>query len=175
MIDHKANGIFILDKPHLCDELNDPFLYELKADLIEKNEITDSITTHYGIRTMEVDKEKGFILNGKPYPPLHGVSRNQDRIGKGNAISKEDMEEDIQTILDVGANTVHLAHYQHNQYFYDLCDKYGLIVWAEIPYITKHMDNGDENTKSSTNSPISWIQPDLLSWHMFSYWKLIHL
>ena len=48
-------------------------------------------------------------------------------------------------ILSVGANSIRLAHYQHDQYFYDLCDEKGMVVWAEIPYITVHMEGGREN------------------------------
>ena len=144
--DGKAEAEFVIDQPHLWNGLEDPYLYEMKADLYDNGTCTDSIAANYGIRTIVIDAKKGFLLNGREYP-LRGVSRHQDRWAKGNAISREDMEADIQTILEVGANSIRLAHYQHNQYFYDLCDKYGLLIWAEIPYITQHMDNGNENTK----------------------------
>ena len=74
-------------------------------------------------------------MNGHPYP-LRGVSRHQDRKGAGVAITREMMEEDMALILEMGANTIRLAHYQHAQAFYDLCDEKGLVIWAEIPYIT---------------------------------------
>ena len=67
--------------------------------------------------------------------PLRGVSRHQDRLGQGNALTKEQHEEDVAFIREVGANTVRLAHYQHSPYFYDACDRAGLVVWAEIPFI----------------------------------------
>lgn len=92
-----------------------------------------------------MDPEKGFFLNGRSYP-LHGVSRHQDRLGEGNALTKQMHEEDMELILSVGANSIRLAHYQHDQYFYDLCDEKGMVVWAEIPYITVHMESGRENT-----------------------------
>ncbi len=90
---------------------------------------------------------RGFLLNGKEYP-LRGVSRHQDRKDVGTAITKEMMEEDLSLILEMGANTIRLAHYQHAQEFYDLCDEKGIVVWAEIPYITMHMKNGRDNTLS---------------------------
>ena len=96
-------------------------------------------------RKFEFDPQKGFILNGRSYP-LRGVSRHQDRKGAGIALTNEMMEEDISIILEMGANTIRLAHYQHAQYFYDLCDEKGLVIWAEIPYITMHMTNGRANT-----------------------------
>ena len=137
----------IIDNPHLWNGLIDPYLYTCKAELFVDNKLEDSISSRFGCRYFEIDPNKGFILNGKPYP-LHGVSRHQDYYGIGNALSKKHHEQDIDLILEVGANTIRLAHYQHDQYFYDLCDEKGLVVWAEIPFISQYLPNGDENTKS---------------------------
>ncbi len=136
-----------LDNPHLWNGLKDPYLYSLKTYLISEDKVVDECTTRFGIREYCFDSEKGFYLNGSSYP-LHGVSRHQDRLGVGNALSKQMHKEDMDLILDVGANSIRLAHYQHDQYFYDLCDEKGLIVWAEIPYITVHMPKGRDNTIS---------------------------
>ena len=138
---------FEIEKPHLWNGRIDPHLYVLKATIIDEDNIIDNVEINFGIRSFYVDPEKGFFLNGKPYH-LHGVSRHQDRKDKGWAISKADHEEDMKLILEVGATTIRLAHYQHAQYFYDLCDKYGLVIWAEIPYISRHMDDGKENVFS---------------------------
>ena len=138
---------FEIEKPHLWNGRIDPHLYVLKATIIDEENIIDNVEINFGIRSFYVDPEKGFFLNGKPYH-LHGVSRHQDRKDKGWAISKADHEEDMKLILEVGATTIRLAHYQHAQYFYDLCDKYGLVIWAEIPYISRHMDDGKENVFS---------------------------
>src|SRR5699024_7133339 len=104
----------------------------------------DSISVRYGCRTIGFDADKGFLLNGRVYR-LCGAARHQDRQGLGNALTDAEHEEDLALLREMGANTVRLAHYQHAQHFYDLCDEYGLIVWAEIPYITKHMENGRVN------------------------------
>lgn len=137
---------FKLDKPHLWNGRKDPYLYEVKASLIG-TEIIDCIASRFGVRSFEVDPEKGFILNGEIYP-LRGVSRHQDRENKGWAITEKDHKEDIDLIAEVGANTIRLAHYQHDAYFYDLCDEYGFVVWAEIPLISSFMKNGYDNTIS---------------------------
>ena len=136
-----------LDAPHLWNGVKDPYLYTCVVRLMQDGKPVDEVTTKVGIRSFSVDAKKGFFLNGKPYP-LHGVSRHQDRKGLGNAITREMHDEDMALIRELGANTVRLAHYQHDQYFYDLCDRNGLIVWAEIPYISKHMPNGRANTIS---------------------------
>ena len=139
--DGTARAVFTLEHARLWDGLDDPYLYTVTARLVNG----ETETARFGCRKFEIDPQKGFILNGRPYP-LRGVSRHQDRKGAGVAITKEMMEEDMALILEMGANTIRLAHYQHAQAFYDLCDEKGVVIWAEIPYITMHMHNGRANT-----------------------------
>ena len=143
----------------------DPYLYHAVAELIVDGEVVDTVTTDFGCRSFRIDPEKGFLLNGEIYP-LRGVSRHQDRKGCGNAITREMMEEDMRLLLDIGATSVRLAHYQHDQYFYDLCDRCGILVWAEIPYITKHMEGGNENTVSQMRELITQCRnhPSTVCW-----------
>lgn len=152
---------FVIDNPHLWNGLDDPFLYECKAIVDSK----DEVSSHFGIRKYQIDPEKGFILNNREYR-LVGVSKHQDRFEKGYAVSKEDLEEDMSLIRELGVTSLRLAHYQHDQYFYDLCDKYGLIVWAEIPYITAHMSKGNENTISQMRELIiqNYNHPCIVVW-----------
>ena len=150
---------------HLWHGRKDPYLYRVEAKLLQGNKILDNVQTRFGCRTFKIDPENGFILNGEEYP-LRGVSRHQDRLGKGNAISKEDHEEDMDLILEVGATTIRLAHYQHDQYFYDLCDEKGLVVWAEIPYISNHLVNGRENNIIQMKELITqnYNHPSIIVW-----------
>ena len=136
-----------LEHPRLWDGVRDPYLYTCAVRLVLNGEVQDEVRQRFGVRSFSVDPKRGFFLNGRPYP-LHGVSRHQDRKGLGNAITREMHDEDMQLIKELGANTIRLAHYQHDQYFYDLCDEAGMVVWAEIPYISEHMPNGRENTIS---------------------------
>lgn len=145
---------FTISDVHLWNGRKDPHLYTAQVVLKRAGEVVDERSARFGCRTYEIDPEKGFILNGERYP-LHGVSRHQDRPKKGNALSHEDHEEDIALILEMGANTIRLAHYQHDQYFYDLCDEKGLVIWAEIPYISRHMPGGRENTISQMKELIT--------------------
>ena len=132
---------------HLWNGRKDPYLYTLKAELLNGEEVLDTISTRFGCRSYSVDPDRGFILNGEEYP-LRGVARHQDRWGVGNALTRAHHEEDVELICEVGCTTIRLAHYQHDQYFYDLCDEAGLVIWAEIPYISQHMPTGRANTIS---------------------------
>jgi len=139
---------------HLWHGRKDPYLYTAKAELTENGTVLDTVCARFGCRTYKVDPENGFILNGEEYP-LRGVSRHQDRWGIGNALLPEHHKEDIELIYEVGATTIRLAHYQHDQYFYDLCDEYGMVIWAEIPYISQHMPTARENTISQMTELIT--------------------
>lgn len=156
---------FLVEDVHLWDGLDDPYLYTIKAFLEKDGEILDEIGCNCGVRTFEFSPKDGFHLNGRSYP-LHGVSRHQDFKGIGNAISKEHHDRDMALIKEVGANTIRLAHYQHDQYFYDLCDREGMIVWAEIPYISEHLANGNENTISQMKELIiqNYNHPCIVVW-----------
>ena len=150
---------------HLWDGLEDPYLYQIKATLLKKGTEVDEISCSCGVRTFEFRTEDGFYLNGRPYP-LHGVSRHQDYKDLGNAIGKEQHDRDMKLIQELGANTIRLAHYQHDQYFYDLCDKVGMIVWAEIPYISEHLAHGNRNTITQMKELIvqNYNHPSIVTW-----------
>ena len=150
---------------HLWDGVADPYLYTCEATLNVDGKAVDQVTSTFGARYFRVDPKEGFFLNGRSYP-LRGVSRHQDWKGIGNALSKEHHDTDMAMIVEMGVNTVRLAHYQHDQYFYDLCDKYGMVVWAEIPYISEHMPNGRENTISQMTELIvqNYNHPCICVW-----------
>ena len=157
--------IFRIKNAHLWHGRKDPYLYSVKAELVEGEEVLDTVSTRFGCRSFKIDPENGFILNGEEYP-LRGVSRHQDRWGLGNALLPEHHEEDIDLICEVGCTTIRLAHYQHDQYFYDLCDEKGLVIWAEIPYISNHMPTGRENTISQMKELITqnYNHPSIVVW-----------
>ena len=154
-----------IENVHLWDGLDDPYCYDAKAELVVSGQVTDTVDSYFGCRTYYVDPEKGFFLNGRSYP-LHGVSRHQDRRGVGNALTKEMHAEDIDMILSMGTNAIRLAHYQHDQYFYELCDREGLVAWAEIPYISMHLPNARENTISQMRELITqnYNHPCIICW-----------
>lgn len=160
-----ANANFRIQNAHLWQAKKDPYLYTMQAELMEGDTILDTVSTRFGCRSYVIDPERGFILNSEEYP-LRGVARHQDRWQIGNALLPEHHEEDIALILEMGATTIRLAHYQHDQYFYDLCDEKGLVIWAEIPYISQHMPTGRENTISQMTELIvqNYNHPSIVVW-----------
>lgn len=156
-----AAAEFVIENVHLWDGVEDPHLYMAKAVL----DSGDEVFARFGCRTFEIDAQKGFLLNGRSYP-LRGVSRHQDCKGVGNALTLEHHKRDMEIVREIGANTLRLAHYQHADEFYDLCDENGIIVWAEIPYITMHMKNARENTLSQMEELVAqcYNHPSIVVW-----------
>ena len=161
----EKKAVMEIKNVHLWHGRKDPYLYTAEVALVDGEEAIDAVSARFGCRTFKIDPENGFILNGEEYP-LRGVSRHQDRWGVGNALLPEHHKEDMDLICEVGATTIRLAHYQHDQYFYDLCDERGMVVWAEIPYISNHMPTGRENTISQMKELITqnYNHPSIVVW-----------
>lgn len=151
-------------QPELWDGVGKAVLYTADVILTKDGKLLDERKIRFGIRSFSVDKD-GFVLNGRRYP-LRGVSRHQDRLNMGWAITEKEHKEDMQLISEVGANTIRLAHYEHDQYFYDLADEYGMVVWAEIPYISVHMEHGCDNAISQMRELIvqNYNHPSIMFW-----------
>jgi len=161
----KTEVVMEIKNVHLWHGRKDPYLYRATIELVEDNKVIDNISSRFGCRTFEIHPENGFILNGEQYP-LRGVCRHQDRLDIGNALLREHHDEDMQLICETGSTTIRLAHYQHDQYFYDLCDQYGMVVWAEIPYISQHNPAANENTISQMKELViqNYNHPSIVVW-----------
>lgn len=137
-IDAQGNGTVVLPldvkKPRLWNGVKDPYRYDVEVSVSKDGKVTDRVTDKIGFRYFHVDPDKGFFLNGE-HLQLRGVCRHQDRAEIGNALAPLHHDDDMQIMLEMGVNAVRLAHYPQDKYFYDLCDQYGLVVWAEIPFI----------------------------------------
>ena len=162
-----AHVLICVKEPHLWNGLADPYCYQCVASIVKGEEVLDTVTVTYGYRSFHVNPDTGFYLNGKSLP-LRGVARHQDRLNKGWAISKEDHAEDVALIKELGANTIRLAHYQHDQYFYDLCDRTGFVLWAEIPFISQFIPTEEayKNTISQMTELIAqnYNHPAICFW-----------
>ena len=164
-VSNQSTFNYTINGVHKWHGRKDPYLYSASAEIIENGKVLDNVSANFGCRSFEIDPNLGFILNGEEYP-LRGVSRHQDRLEIGNALLPIHHEEDMDLIMEVGATTIRLAHYQHDQYFYDLCDKKGMVIWAEIPYISKHLPNGRENTISQMKELLvqNYNHPSIVVW-----------
>lgn len=165
--------------PRLWNGVKDPFLYDLK--IYAKDEAgasLDSITVPFGVRTYSIDRDKGFILNGEPYN-IRGVNKYQDKSGLGIALSRRDHEDDINIIMDMGATAVRMTFAPQDRYVYDLCDRKGLIVWSDIPFVSDNMFGGKgfidsylfkENGERQLREMIrqNYNHPSVVFWGLFS-------
>jgi len=157
--------------PHLWNGRPDPYLYKAVIELRSGDNVVDSVEQPLGLRFYSVDPDKGFFLNGKPYP-LHGVNKHQDRFNEGWAVSEADLDEDMALIKELGATVVRCAHYQHSDYFYSLCDKAGMLVWAEIPQVNE-INPSEQFEETSRNQLLDLIRqninhPSIFVWSLFN-------
>lgn len=154
-----------ISAPHLWNGVKDPYLYTLCCSLVKDAKTVDDRQIKVGFREIEFTSDKGCFLNGE-HIKLKGVSRHQDRENIGNALTIKEHEEDISLILEVGANSVRLAHYQQAEEFYDLCDEKGLLVWAEVPVITIYSKSRQQNAEEQLVSLIKQNinHPSIFCW-----------
>lgn len=136
-----SSVILKIEQPRLWDGMADPHLYTCRARLLAGGEVADEVSLPCGFRTIRMTADKGLFLNGR-HIHIDGVAKHQDREGAGCAPTEAQLDEDFALIREIGANAVRLSHYQHPQYFYDLCDQNGLLVWAEIPMLS--MPDGND-------------------------------
>lgn len=172
---------FILKNPRLWNGTQDPFMYQTVVTLIKDGKELDKVEQPLGVRYYITDPDKGFFLNGK-HLPLHGVCRHQERVEVGNALYPVHHEEDTRIMLDMGVNAVRLAHYPQATYMYDLMDKYGIVTWAEIPFVgpggyadkgfvdqPSFRENGKEQLKEMIRQ--HYNHPSICFWGLFNELK----
>ena len=156
---------FRIKRPHLWQGRPDPYLYKVVTRLKREGQIWDEVIQPLGFRKYEIIAGKGFYLNGEKYP-MYGVTRHQDWWGLGSALGREQHDADLAAILDIGATTIRLAHYQQSDYFYSRCDSLGLIVWAEIPFVNRVSTQEGPNAKEQLRELIrqSFNHPSIYVW-----------
>lgn len=156
---------FRLSRPRLWNGRKDPYLYKVVVRLKSEGRVIDEVAQPLGIRRCEIVAGKGFFLNGEKYP-MYGVTRHQDWLGKGSALGREEHDADLELIMDVGATTIRLAHYQQSEYFYSRCDTLGLLVWAEIPFVNRVTGQEWENAHQQMRELVrqNFNHPSIYIW-----------
>ena len=156
---------FTIKRPHLWQGIDDPYLYKVTVSVVRGDSVADRVVQPLGLRHFEARAGEGFFLNGKRYP-MRGVTRHQDRLGLGSALTEKEHDEDLAMIMDIGATTVRLAHYQQADYIYSRADSLGLIIWAEIPFVNRVTGQEWENAHSQLRELIrqSYNHPSIYVW-----------
>lgn len=174
---------FTISNPRLWNGRTDPFMYKAEVVLVAGGKEADKVVQPLGVRYYRVDSDNGFFLNDN-YLKLQGVCRHQDRAERGNALMREHHDEDAAIMMEMGANAVRLAHYPQASYFYDLMDKGGIVVWAEIPFIGPggYQDRGFINLPSFKANGIEQLRelirqhynhPSICFWGLFNELKTL--
>jgi len=155
----------LLPKPRLWHGKKDPYLYSVTVSIKDGEKTLDSVTQPLGLRTFGFDEKKGFMLNGEPYP-LRGVCRHQEREDKGSALTDADHQEDLDMMMEIGASTLRLAHYQQSEYIYSATDRMGFLVWAEIPFVNTWTGQESENARQQLTELIrqNYNHPSIFTW-----------
>lgn len=148
----------LLPKPHLWQGADDPYLYRCSAALLYRDEFIDQVSTTFGVRDFHFDSKKGAFLNGRQIT-LRGVSFNRDRFQDACSLTTEQYLQYAQLISEMGANTVCLAQYQYNDDFYDICDKFGFIVWVKDACINCQSDSLSNHPSICFGEDFSDISP----------------
>lgn len=160
-----------IEKPHLWNGIADPYLYTARVEILEGGRVVDAVEQPLGLRSFSVDPARGAMLNGKAQQ-IHGVCRHQDWGGLGWAITEKEQDTDIEIMRNMGVNGVRLAHYQHNDYFYTLCDRKGLLVWAELPMVNDLRGTPAflENTRQQLTELIrqNLNHPSIVMWSLYN-------
>jgi len=118
-----------------------PVLYTLKAVLKEGANVLEVIPVKVGFRKIEI-KDAQLLVNGKPIL-IKGVNRHEMDPDRGYFLSKERMIQDIKIMKEFNINAVRTCHYPDDNFWYDLCDQYGIYMVAEANVESHGMGYGD--------------------------------
>ncbi|MFI5387436.1 MAG: glycoside hydrolase family 2 protein, partial [Fimbriimonadales bacterium] len=166
-----AAQTILIPKPHLWNGTGDPFLYRSEVELVDSGRVTDEVDQPLGLRYFSVDPEKGLFLNGKPYD-MHGVNLHQGRPSVGWAATRAMQDEDYAIVHELGCTGVRMPHYQHADHEYELCDRYGILVWAELALVNQVTDSPEfyDNAKQQLRELIkqNYNHPSVLFWSMYN-------
>ena len=164
-------SVMELEHPHLWHGRKDPYLYTMLTIVRQAGRAVDTLTQPLGLRYFHIDPDQGFFLNGEAYP-LRGVCTHDDRPKIGRAVTKADYLQDCAMINDLGATSVRLAHYQHDQTMYDAFDRSGVVVWTEDGLVN-HIEEQrafDENARQQFIELVkqNYNHPCVFVWSLYN-------
>jgi beta-galactosidase len=120
---------FTVPNPKLWN-LDSPNLYTAVTTVRQGDQIVDSYTTNFGIRTIKFDPDHGFFLNGQ-HVPINGVCDHADLGPLGTVVNVRGLERQIQLLKEMGCNAIRTSHNMPAPELLDLCDRLGMLVMDE--------------------------------------------
>jgi len=161
---------FAIQRPHLWDGVDDPYLHTVRVDLLVNGKRVDAVEQPLGLRYFRIDAARGFVLNGQAMQ-IHGVCLHQEG-PNGWAVTEKDEDADMALLREMGVNGVRTAHYQHSEHFHALCDRYGLLGWSELAMVNYVRGTAEfrQNVRQQLIELIrqNFNHPSIVMWSMYN-------
>lgn len=163
--------LLTIDKPHRWNGRKDPYLYTVEVRILQHGHVLDQVVQPLGLRTYKITQDQGFVLNDQPYP-VNGVGRHQDMKDKAWAMTEDENDRDYSLIKEMGATAIRFAHYPQSKSMHDLADKYGFLVWDEIPLVNEiRLDyEAQHNVRTMLNEMVRQLynHPSVVWWGIYN-------
>lgn len=151
----KINTVLNVENPEKWSA-ESPYLYTLTATVKEGGKVSEVIPLKAGFRKIEI-KNAQILVNGQPVL-FKGANRHELDPDRGYAVSRERMLQDIKVMKELNVNAVRTCHYPDDNYFYDLCDKYGIYMVAEANVESHGMGYGERTLAKNQQYALAHLE-----------------
>ena len=140
-------------------DINDPYLYYIKSELLVNGYVSDTLISRFGLREISFDPDEGFFLNGRRVK-LNGVCQHHDLGALGAAFNRDAARRQLIILREMGVNAVRTAHNPPASAFMEIADEMGFLVMSEILDMWRHPKNKYDYARFFDE----WIEKDVASW-----------
>ncbi|CYU79662.1 beta-D-glucuronidase [Streptococcus suis] len=126
------NGQMVIEHPRFWEVL-DAYLYTAKVELFDGENLLDTYSEQFGIRSVAVENGQ-FFINGKPFY-FKGFGKHEDTFINGRGFNEAANLMDLNLLKDIGANSFRTSHYPYSEEMMRLADRLGIVVLDEVPAV----------------------------------------